>query len=120
MRNEDYHFTSADPALDLVMAKGTRWTAGADLGRLLGVEEDGAAAGRIDGSVRFERPADKTGDRRFVTSLTVTKKLGDVSVPFGIVYANKPKFLGDVDHELSAPVGLTFNLFYSTEVSVEP
>ena len=46
-----------------------------------------------------------------MASLTITKKLGEISVPLGIVYANNPKFLTDIDHGLSAHVGLKFNVF---------
>lgn len=111
VRNEDYHFTVAAPALDLTIAKGTGWSAGLDYGRLIAVDDDGAASGRVDAAFKWEAPADKTIDRRFVASVTITKKLGEMSVPFGIVYANKPKFLTGVDHGLSANVGLKFNLF---------
>jgi hypothetical protein len=42
-------------------------------------------------------PAQDGVDSRFVVSLTVTTKLGDLSIPFGIVYDNKEKFLTGVD-----------------------
>jgi hypothetical protein len=111
VQNEAYHFFSEKHALDLVIAEGTGWTAGLDYGRLIAVEEDGTAGGRVDGSFKWEAPADTSVDRRFVASVTLTKKIGEVSVPFGIVYANKPKFLTGVDHGLSAHLGLKFNLF---------
>jgi hypothetical protein len=111
VRNDAYHFVSPEPALDFAIAEGTGWSAGLDYGRLVGVDDDGTAAGRFDASVRWEAPADKAVDRRFVASLTLTKKLGDISIPFGLVYANKEKFLTGVDHGLSANVGLKFNLF---------
>ncbi|HLG54033.1 MAG TPA: hypothetical protein VI485_01805 [Vicinamibacterales bacterium] len=111
VKNDAYHFTKPDAALDLTIAEGTGWTAGLDYGRLIAVADDGTAGGRVDGAIKWESPTDKTVDRRFVASLTVTKKLGDISIPFGLVYANKPKFLIGVDHGLSANVGLKFNLF---------
>ncbi|MGE0864102.1 MAG: hypothetical protein AB7P34_09390 [Vicinamibacterales bacterium] len=92
--------------------KGTGWSAGIDFGRLIGVDEEGTASARIDGSFRYEKPAHEVlGNERAVASMTVTKKFGDISVPFGIVYANKPEFLKGVDHELSAHLGVKFNLF---------
>ncbi|OFW10858.1 MAG: hypothetical protein A3H96_20735 [Acidobacteria bacterium RIFCSPLOWO2_02_FULL_67_36] len=111
IKNEDYHFVSADPALDLAIAEGTGWTAGLDYGRLIAVDDTGTAGGRVDASLKWEAPADKTVDRRLVASLTITKKLGDISVPFGLVYANKPKYLTGVDQGLGAHIGLKFNLF---------
>jgi hypothetical protein len=46
-----------------------------------------------------------------VATLTLTKKFGDVSVPFGLRYAYRTEFLSDFDHGISAHVGLKFNLF---------
>jgi hypothetical protein len=111
--NEAYRFARADPVLNLTIPDGTGWTAGLDYGRLLAVDAGGTAGGRVDGSIRWESPSDDTADRRFVAILTITKKLGDVSIPFGIVYANKEKFLtqSGVDKGLGANVGLKFNLF---------
>ena len=111
VRNEDYQFTASAPALDLPMKAGTGWTAGLDAGRLIGVDDGGRAGGRVDASVKWESPGDKAKDARFVASLTVTKKVGELSVPLGIVYANKEKYLTGVDHGLSAHVGLKFSLF---------
>lgn len=111
VKNDAYHFTHTDPGLDLAIAEGTGWNGGVDYGRLIAVQDDGTAGGRVDGSLRWESPADTTIESRFVASLTITKKLGTLSVPFGIVYANKPKYLTGVDHGLGANVGLKFNLF---------
>ena len=46
---------------------------------------------------------------RGVATLTLTRKIGGVAVPFGIVYANHGEFLGDVDQRLSAHLGLRFD-----------
>ena len=40
----------------------------------------------------------------------LTRKVGNLSIPFGIVYANHGEFLGDVDARLSAHLGLKFNM----------
>ena len=56
-------------------------------------------------------PDDQAPKSRLVASLTITKKLGELSIPFGIVYASEPKYLTGVDHGLTANVGLKFNLF---------
>ncbi|MBA3641642.1 MAG: hypothetical protein H0W53_20705 [Acidobacteria bacterium] len=108
----NYDRTLEGHGVAVAFEEGTGWNAGLDFGRLFGVSEDGTASARVDGSVRYERPARPLlGNKRYVASLTLTKKFGDVSVPFGLVYANKPEFLKDVDHHLGAHVGLKFNLF---------
>jgi len=47
---------------------------------------------------------------RGVATLTITRKFGTISVPLGIVYANRGEFLGEVDKKFSAHVGLKFDL----------
>jgi hypothetical protein len=47
-------------------------------------------------------------DRTLVT-LTLTRKIGQVDIPFGIVYANHGEYLTDVDEKLSAHIGLRFS-----------
>ncbi|HEV2844901.1 MAG TPA: hypothetical protein VG477_08655, partial [Thermoanaerobaculia bacterium] len=49
-------------------------------------------------------------DRGIVT-LTLTRQVNNVSIPFGIVYANHGEYLPEVDEKLSAHIGLRFNLF---------
>lgn len=111
-RTEDYvpyRDGATAPLVDI--KKGTIATAGADFGRLLDVEEDGKAGGRVDGSLRWDYDRNAADRHRVVASLTVTKKLGDVSVPIGLVYATKGPAPGTYDYGLSAHVGLKFNLF---------
>ena len=107
----DYRYTSSEAGLDVTIPKGTTLSAGVDYGVLFGVSEAGAADGRVDGSLRFARRSDAPDTTRLVASVVVTKKVGDISVPFGIVYANKPRFLTGVDKGITANVGLKFNLF---------
>ena len=47
---------------------------------------------------------------RGVATLTLTRQIGDLAVPFGIVYANHGEYLGEVDEQLSAHLGLKFDL----------
>jgi hypothetical protein len=47
---------------------------------------------------------------RGVASLTLTCRVGNMEIPFGIVYANHGEFLGDVDARLSAHIGLNFKM----------
>jgi hypothetical protein len=49
---------------------------------------------------------------RGIARLTLTRNVGKMSIPFGIVYANHAEFLDDkdVDARLSAHIGLTFKM----------
>lgn len=47
---------------------------------------------------------------RGVATLTLTRQFGDLAVPFGIVYANHGEFLGEVDEQFSAHLGIKFDL----------
>lgn len=59
----------------------------------------------------YESPVDDImRNKRFLATFTITKKFGDLSVPFGVVFANKPEFLGDVDGKLTALIGLKFDI----------
>jgi hypothetical protein len=110
--NAEYHYTNVDLNLDYALAKGTSFMGGVDYGRLLGVSDTGAAAGRVDATIRWEWRPDAPDDTRFLAGVTITKKVGELAIPFGIVYANKPKFLTGVDQGLTANIGLKFNLFH--------
>ena len=66
---------------------------------------------RLDFVGRYEDVSDDPMRQdRGVATLTVTRKFGTISVPLGIVFANHGEFLGEVDEELSAHVGLKFDL----------
>src|SRR5205823_5635501 len=90
------------------------WAVTLNYGRLFGVDENGKAEGRFDLSATWDVPEHRTvANRRLVASAVLTKKLGSVSVPIGLEYANRAAFLntGDYTHGISAHVGLKFNLF---------
>lgn len=66
---------------------------------------------KLDLSATYENVSDdpKRKDRG-IARLTLTRSVGMMSIPFGIVYANHGEFLGDVDARLSAHFGLTFKM----------
>lgn len=47
---------------------------------------------------------------RLVITATMNLKVGEMDVPLGIVYANHGKYLGEVDKQFSAHLGLKFDL----------
>jgi hypothetical protein len=51
---------------------------------------------------------DTTNEERVTAALTYTRRVGDMDMPFSIVYANKDEFLGEVDHQLGINLGLKF------------
>lgn len=66
---------------------------------------------RLDFVARYEDVSDDPLRRdRGVATLTVTRQFGDLAVPFGIVYANHGEYLGEVDEQLSAHLGIKFDL----------
>jgi len=69
---------------------------------------------RLDLVASYEDVSDDPARQdRGKATLTVTRKVGNLSIPFGVVYANHGEFLGEVDKQLSAHVGLKFDLFGS-------
>ncbi|MGE0640547.1 MAG: hypothetical protein AB7G12_15620 [Thermoanaerobaculia bacterium] len=66
---------------------------------------------RLDIVANYE---DVSGDPdrqdRLVATLTLTRKVAGFTIPLGIVYANHGEYLGEVNEELSAHIGLRFSL----------
>jgi hypothetical protein len=110
-RHQAYDFQDVARALALALPERTVVAGALDFGRLVGVDEAGVAEGRIDGSVRFEHRSETVDETRFVASLTLTKKVGQASIPLQIVYANKDGLSSGVDKGLTVTAGLKFNLF---------
>ncbi len=66
---------------------------------------------RFDLVAGYEDVTDDPARRdRMVATATMNLKFGQIDVPFGIVYANHGKYLGEVDEQLSAHLGLKFDL----------
>jgi hypothetical protein len=79
--------------------------------RLFSAGEAGGQPVRLDLIAKYENVTDDPERRdRGVATLTVTRKFGTLTIPFGIVYANHGEFLGQVDRQLSAHLGLKFDL----------
>ena len=75
-------------------------------------DPNGGQPMRLDLVAKYENVSnDPTRQDRGVATLTITRQFGNLTIPFGVVYANHGEFLGQVDKQLSAHVGLKFNLF---------
>lgn len=102
-----------DPAPLMVEIKSeTKLVGTVGYSRLFG-QGEGSALARLDFQASLENVDSDDPMRekdRLVASLTVTRKWGNVSVPFGIVWANHGEYLTDVDEKLSTHIGIKFNL----------
>ncbi len=108
---EDYSLSLPDDGVELMLEGSHKWTFSGAYGRLLSVDEQGNSTSRVDVKASYESPVDDImRNKRFLATFTITKKFGDLSVPFGVVFANKPEFLGDVDGKLTALIGLKFDI----------
>lgn len=66
---------------------------------------------RLDVVARYEDVSDDPARRdRLVATASFELKVGQLDVPVGVVYANHGEYLGDVDEQLSAHLGLRFKL----------
>lgn len=84
-------------------------------GRML--SSGGAKAGvRLDLSASYENVSSQsTGatalvkESRFVATASLSIRISDaLQIPIGVIYANKPEYLGDVDKKWGTHLGLTF------------
>ena len=85
-------------------------------------EDDGRSAtggeGRLTrGSGRGRESRDNPNRKDRAVSIlealaatTLTRKMGGMTFPLGIVWASKPEYLPEVDQEIGAHVGLRFSL----------
>jgi hypothetical protein len=92
-----------DAAKKLIISAG--WS------RLFADPAGGDQPVRVDFVGSYENVSnDPQRQDRGVATLTITRKFGNLTVPLGIVYANHGEFLGDVNKQLSAHLGLKFDL----------
>ncbi len=106
----DYTLPADD--FTFTLDEGEKLTGSLVYGRNLTRDDKGKETSRLDLEAKYE---DVTGDpkrnSRFVTTATYSMGIsGGNTLAFDLVYANKPEYLGEVDEELSARVGLRFKL----------
>jgi hypothetical protein len=100
-----YSYPDYDVALALPKNKRVEVTFGA------GREFSGARdLGRLDFELSYDSNVDNdtTNKDRLKATVTLTKRVGDLDVPFSLVYANKNEYLGEVDHQIGMHVGVKF------------
>jgi hypothetical protein len=76
------------------------------------LNSQGLETGRIDASLEFQaNDASTMRNDRLIGSLSYTHRVTDtVSLLVGLVYANKPEFITDVDRKVSGNIGLRYRL----------
>jgi hypothetical protein len=109
---DDYSKSLAADGVALELDGTTKLIGKAAYGRNLWVDEDGEVRGHFDLSARYEYVDEEdVFNRRGVATATYSQKLVDgTSAVFGISWASDPELLTDVQHEVSAHVGLTYKL----------
>lgn len=109
---EDYAVT-LDDGLALAVAGDRKILGSLVYGRYLDFTEQGRGQSRVDVSWTHEDVGDDPNRKdRSILTLTYSQRVaGDVILAAGVAWANEPEFRGDVDHEISARVGLTYKLF---------
>ena len=102
----DYAFP--DDGVALSVPDRDRLIVGLGYGRVL---PRSPAKDRIDFHLDYDSAVDDkaNGKDRFVVSLTYTRRIKDVDIPFGLVYANKSEFLEGVDKTVSLHLGVKFS-----------
>ncbi len=117
---EDYSVTidGADPMMTvdditLMLGSDSKLVGTLTYGRYLGLDPDGSGNSRIDLSWSYE-DVDNTSVRntRSVAELTYAQRVaGSFLFSGGLSWANRPEFLGEVKDNLSARLGLKYQLF---------
>ena len=100
-----YSFPGDDVTLDL--PKTERLEVALGWGRPLSAAKN---ADRLDLEAAYDSNVDNdtSNKERVKVTLTYTRRVAEMDVPFSIVYANKNEYLGEVDHQISLNFGIKF------------
>jgi hypothetical protein len=100
-----YSFPSDNVTLDLPRTERIEVALG--WGRPLSAAKN---ADRIDLEASYDSNVDNdtSNKERLKATLTYTRRVAEMDMPFSIVYANKDEYLGEVDHRISLHIGIKF------------
>jgi hypothetical protein len=106
-RVKKWSYASPSDSVSLSLPETDRWEVAFGLGRPLLGRRNGD---RIDVEVAYDSNIDDdtSNKERVKATVTYTRRVGDMDVPFSLVYANKDEFLGEVDQQISLHIGLKF------------
>ena len=106
-RVKKWSYAAPSDSVSLSLPETDRWEVAFGLGRPLLGRRNGD---RIDVEVAYDSNIDDdtSNKERVKATVTYTRRIGDMDVPFSLVYANKDEFLGEVDQQISLHLGLKF------------
>lgn len=111
---EEYDFESPGPEgpPDLALDGSFTFAGEAGYGRYVSVNEAGEELARFDFSAKVTRNDSASGrnDTWGVAAIYTHRVSDSFSLPVGVTYSNQDEFLDDVDHRVSANVGLHYRL----------
>jgi hypothetical protein len=107
-----YHISLPSDGVTLDLDSSHKLTASLAYGRYVSFDALGNEVGRLDAKAELEDFGnDPTRQRRAVASMVYTQKLSDDwSIPIGVTWANREEFVGDVQKNFSAHLGLSYKL----------
>jgi hypothetical protein len=110
--HSDFVAVVPDQGINFALAGSSSFDVNAGLGRYVALNSQGLETGRIDASLEFQaNDASTMRNDRLIGSLSYTHRVTDtVSLLVGLVYANKPEFITDVDRKVSGNIGLRYRL----------
>ena len=107
---DDYAFSSPTDGVSLVRDGTKRIDVSAGYGRtmqVVGTDQEG----RLDIVAKYEDYSDDPDHRdRLVATITLTTEINGISLPLALVYANHGRFLPETDEQLSAHIGIKYQL----------
>lgn len=117
-RNQSYNYAIASGAGSLMLPSDESLIGSLAYGRYLTFAgEKNRGRSRVEFSASYEDvDSDTARQDRFMSSLTYSQVITDTAaISFGLVYANKPEYRGDVGTEVSAQLGINYKLFAPKE-----
>jgi hypothetical protein len=111
-RRPDFDLALPSDSVRLRLGASTTMALSGGYGAYFGDPDDGESRDRLDLQVRYDFTRnDELRQDRFVSTVLYTLRLSDQSSGvFGLTWANKPEFVGDVDRKLGANLGVTYKL----------
>lgn len=110
-RVDQFDYQMASPGFTFVQPASDRLSASLGYGRMLKLGTADTDTARLDVAAEYQRFSnDPTRNSRAVATVTLTKKIGELTLPFTLVWANRPEFRGMVDKALSARLGIKYDL----------